>query len=121
MAAVSSSGRVRPCRRLVRAACRGGGGWVYGVGATLCGMPSRPRAFRVMEQGATIESLGRKVEGKKKREKKKKEKGKRKGEKEKEKGVGKIGKILGKTRKKIRVKGKRDFGGIFPRFEHFTS
>jgi hypothetical protein len=48
------------------------------------------------ETGATVESVRKKGRReKKKREKKKKEKGK----KEKENGVGKIGKILGKTRK----------------------
>jgi hypothetical protein len=32
MAVVSSSDRVRSCRGLVRAACKGGGGRAYGVG-----------------------------------------------------------------------------------------
>jgi hypothetical protein len=50
MAAVSLSGMVRFCRGLVRAACRGGGGQAYGVGASRCGVPSRPGAFHVVEQ-----------------------------------------------------------------------
>jgi hypothetical protein len=52
MAAVSSSGRVRSCRRLVRAACGVQGRRGSGVrrGAALCSVPSRSWAFRVVEQ-----------------------------------------------------------------------
>jgi hypothetical protein len=54
-------------------------------------------------------------EGKRKIRKREKEKGKEK-EKEKGKEFRKLGEIPGKNYEG----GKRDFGGIFPRFEHFT-
>jgi hypothetical protein len=55
-------------------------GATYGLGATVCGVPSRPRECRIEE--ATVQTVKKKG---KKREKKKKEKEKEKGKKEKEK------------------------------------
>jgi hypothetical protein len=71
-------------------------GATYGLGATVCGVPSRPRECRIEE--ATVQTVKKKG---KKREKKKKEKEKEKRKRKREEGKRKKGEKEGKGLRKI--------------------
>lgn len=76
------------------------GGRAYGVRPTGWGVPSSPQACRVVEQGATVQSVSNKGRREKRKEREEKKKGKGKKRKEKKRGeregkrrMGKLGKF----------------------------